>query len=78
LKGLGAMSPEERKTEGAKINALRDRVSGALDAEEIRAERKSDLRRSSPRIPLPTSRSPFARRPPSRAAFIRSARSSTN
>jgi phenylalanyl-tRNA synthetase alpha chain len=38
LKGLGAMSPEDRKTEGAKINALRDQVTGAL------AKRKSELK----------------------------------
>jgi phenylalanyl-tRNA synthetase alpha chain len=38
LKGLGAMSPEERKTEGAKINALRDRVTEAL------GKRKGELK----------------------------------
>ncbi len=41
LKGLGAMSPEERKTEGAKINALRDRVSGALDAKKSELKEKA-------------------------------------
>jgi phenylalanyl-tRNA synthetase alpha chain len=38
LKGLGALSPDERKVEGAKINALRDRVSAALD------QKKSELK----------------------------------
>ncbi|HRF09076.1 MAG TPA: phenylalanine--tRNA ligase subunit alpha [Xanthobacteraceae bacterium] len=38
LKGLGALSPDERKTEGAKINALRDRITAALD------EKKSALK----------------------------------
>ncbi len=41
LKGLGAMSPEERKTEGAKINALRDRVSGALDKKKSELKEKA-------------------------------------
>ncbi len=38
LKGLGAMSPEERKEQGAKINALRDRVTDAL------GKRKDELK----------------------------------
>ena len=37
LKGLGTMSPEQRKSEGPKINGLRDRVAAAI------AARKSDL-----------------------------------
>ena len=41
LKGLGAMSPEERKEQGAKINALRDRVSGALDAKKSELKEKA-------------------------------------
>ena len=32
LKTLGAMSPDERKTRGAAINALKDRVTAALNA----------------------------------------------
>ena len=38
LKGLGAMSPDERKDQGAKINALRDRITAAL------SKRKSELK----------------------------------
>jgi len=41
LKGLGAMSPEERKDQGAKINALRDRVSGALDKKKSELKEKA-------------------------------------
>jgi phenylalanyl-tRNA synthetase alpha chain len=41
LKGLGAMSPEERKEQGAKINALRDRVSGALEAKKSELKEKA-------------------------------------
>ncbi|RRN65284.1 phenylalanine--tRNA ligase subunit alpha [Caulobacter sp. 602-1] len=37
LKTLGAMSPEERKTQGAAINALRDKVANAI------AEKKAGL-----------------------------------
>ena len=37
LKTLGALSPDERKTFGAQVNAMRDRVSARL------AERKSSL-----------------------------------
>ncbi|WP_395442932.1 phenylalanine--tRNA ligase subunit alpha [Caulobacter sp. UC70_42] len=37
LKTLGAMSPEERKTQGAAINALRDKVTAAI------AEKKAAL-----------------------------------
>jgi len=32
LKGLGAMSPEERRAAGAELNALRDEVAAALEA----------------------------------------------
>jgi phenylalanyl-tRNA synthetase alpha chain len=35
LKTLGAMSPEERKTTGAAINALKDRVMEALTARKV-------------------------------------------
>ncbi len=41
LKGLGALSPDERKSEGAKINALRDRVSGALDQKKSGLKEKA-------------------------------------
>ncbi|MBO9544886.1 phenylalanine--tRNA ligase subunit alpha [Caulobacter sp.] len=34
LKTLGAMSPEERKTQGAAINALRDKVADAIAAKK--------------------------------------------
>ena len=37
LKGMGAMSPDERRVQGPQINGLRDRVAKAL------AERSSDL-----------------------------------
>jgi phenylalanyl-tRNA synthetase alpha chain len=37
LKGLGALSPDERKTFGAQVNAMRDRVSARL------ADRKAQL-----------------------------------
>ena len=49
LKTLGAMSPEERKTQGAAINALRDKVQeaiaakkGALEAAELDARLASE------------------------------------
>src|SRR3954469_22516583 len=32
LKGLGRMSPEERKTAGAELNSLRDRVAKAIES----------------------------------------------
>ncbi|MEF2073893.1 phenylalanine--tRNA ligase subunit alpha [Consotaella aegiceratis] len=32
LKGLGRMTPDERRTEGPKLNGLRDRVAGLLSA----------------------------------------------
>ena len=41
LKGLGAMSPEERKEQGAKINALRNRVSAALDKKKSELKEKA-------------------------------------
>ncbi|MCW5682688.1 MAG: phenylalanine--tRNA ligase subunit alpha, partial [Xanthobacteraceae bacterium] len=41
LKGLGAMSPDERKAEGAKINALRDRVTGALEKKKAELKEKA-------------------------------------
>ncbi|MGE0339460.1 MAG: phenylalanine--tRNA ligase subunit alpha [Xanthobacteraceae bacterium] len=41
LKGLGALSPDERKVEGAKINALRDRVSAALDQKKSALKEKA-------------------------------------
>ena len=37
LKGMGAMSPDERRERGPQLNGLRDRVSAAL------AARKSEL-----------------------------------
>lgn len=38
LKTLGAMSPEERKTQGAAINALRDKVANAIAAKKAGLE----------------------------------------
>ena len=38
LKTLGAMSPEERKTQGAAINALRDKVTEAIAAKKAALE----------------------------------------
>jgi phenylalanyl-tRNA synthetase alpha chain len=38
LKTLGAMSPEERKTQGAAINALRDKVAEAIAAKKAALE----------------------------------------
>jgi phenylalanyl-tRNA synthetase alpha chain len=38
LKGLGAMSPDERKEQGPKINGLRDRVQGAIAARKAELE----------------------------------------
>jgi phenylalanyl-tRNA synthetase alpha chain len=41
LKSLGALSPEERKEQGAKINALRDRITGALDQKKSALKEKA-------------------------------------
>ena len=38
LKGLGAMSPDERREEGPKINGLRDRVQAAIAARKAELE----------------------------------------
>jgi phenylalanyl-tRNA synthetase alpha chain len=38
LKGLGAMSPDERRPEGPRINGLRDRVAAALAARKAELE----------------------------------------
>src|SRR5690606_8069510 len=38
LKGMGAMSPEERRDKGPMINGLRDRVSAALAARKAELE----------------------------------------
>jgi phenylalanyl-tRNA synthetase alpha chain len=38
LKALGAMSPDERKTAGARINAVKDRVAAAIDARKSALE----------------------------------------
>jgi len=38
LKGLGAMSPDERKDQGPKINGLRDRVQAAIAAKKVDLE----------------------------------------
>ena len=38
LKGLGAMSPDERRTEGPRINGLRARVAAALAARKAELE----------------------------------------
>jgi phenylalanyl-tRNA synthetase alpha chain len=51
LKTLGAMSPEARRTEGPRINGLRDRVSGALAARrDALAEAALSVRLSAERV----------------------------
>ena len=37
LRGLGSVSPEERRAAGAELNALRDRITAALDEAQARA-----------------------------------------
>ncbi len=51
LKTLGSMSPEERRTNGAAFNALRDRVAEAIAARKTALEQGSlDARLSSERV----------------------------
>jgi phenylalanyl-tRNA synthetase alpha chain len=53
LKGLGGMSPEDRKTEGPRINALRDRVSAELAARKAALETEAlNARLQSERVDL--------------------------
>jgi phenylalanyl-tRNA synthetase alpha chain len=53
LAALGAMSPDDRKTEGPRINALRDQVSGAIAARKSALETAAlDARLASERIDL--------------------------
>ena len=53
LKGLGAMSPEERKEQGPRINGLRDRVSAAIAARKTELEAAElDARLQSERVDL--------------------------
>ena len=72
LATLGKMSPDERKSEGAKINALKDRVGEAL------AARKNLLKEAALSLGWPPKPSTSRCRPAPRrwrpAASIRSAR----
>lgn len=53
LKGLGAMSPDERREQGPMINGLRDRVSAALTARKSELEAAElDARLQAERIDL--------------------------
>jgi phenylalanyl-tRNA synthetase alpha chain len=53
LKSLGSMSPEDRKTEGPRINALRDQVASAIAARKAALETAAlDARLASERIDL--------------------------
>jgi phenylalanyl-tRNA synthetase alpha chain len=53
LKGMGAMSPEERKTQGPLINGLRDSVGAALGERKAALEGAAlDARLSSERVDL--------------------------
>ena len=53
LKGMGAMSPDERREQGPTINGLRDRVSGAIAARKTELEAAElDARLLSERIDL--------------------------
>ncbi len=53
LKGLGAMSPEERKVKGPEINGLRDAVASALNARKAELEGAAlDARLASERVDL--------------------------
>jgi phenylalanyl-tRNA synthetase alpha chain len=51
LKTLGSMSPEERRTNGASFNALRDRIAEAIAARKAQLEQGSlDARLTSERV----------------------------
>ena len=61
LKGMGAMSPDERRTEGPRLNGLRDRVQAAVaDRREALEAAALDARLLSERVdlslPAPTRR----------------------
>ena len=60
LKGLGKMSPEERKTAGAALNALKDRVTAAL---EVRRASLRDAGVASNGLTRSVHRSSAVRRP---------------
>ncbi|MGH1557044.1 phenylalanine--tRNA ligase subunit alpha [Caulobacter segnis] len=67
LKTLGAMSPEERKTQGAAINALRDKVTEAIAAKKAALEAAETRRASGQRDPGPLPARPLppqGQRPP--------------
>jgi phenylalanyl-tRNA synthetase alpha chain len=62
LKGLGALSAEERKSAGATLNALRDRVSAALEARRTtlrEADLDVRLRSETVDVTLPPRLQPF-------------------
>ena len=64
MKSLGKMSPEERKTEGPRLNGLRDQVQGAITARrEALADAAIERRLASERVDvtLPVRPSPAAR-----------------
>jgi phenylalanyl-tRNA synthetase alpha subunit len=76
LATLGKMSPDERKTEGAKINLAKDKVTEALTARrDILKNAALDARLASETIDVTL---PTRETLPSRAASIRSRRSGTN
>ena len=53
LKSLGAMSPDQRKEEGPKINGLRDRVQAALSARKAHLEAEAlDARLAAEKLDL--------------------------
>ena len=60
LKTLGAMTPDERKTQGPAINGLKDRVTEAIARQKKRSTLPRSMRDSIPR--LSTSRCPCAKR----------------
>ncbi len=72
LATLGKMSPDERKTEGAKINLAKDKVTEALTARrDILKNTALDARLASEVIDVTL---PVRETPAEQGAFIRSAR----
>ncbi|MCQ0988574.1 phenylalanine--tRNA ligase subunit alpha [Jiella marina] len=64
MKGLGKMSPEERKEAGPRLNGLRDRVQGAIGAKrEVLAEKAIEARLQAERldVTLPVRAGPAGR-----------------
>ncbi|WAJ27217.1 phenylalanine--tRNA ligase subunit alpha [Antarcticirhabdus aurantiaca] len=64
LKGLGRMTPEERREEGPRLNGLRDAVQGAIqERREVLAEAATTARLAAERldVTLPLRASPLSR-----------------